>query len=139
MQHPMPEVDQSRQPPFTIHLAPWAVTTAEDLHSQFGDTVDLTVGALPYPPGRQRHYLPGTGQTAGGFAGAQGMPLIITRIAPGQAERIPLLVGTASFSPRLGYAVPAGERGIRATLTVGPDPTSSPRRRTPVMPLTITS
>lgn len=198
MQYPMPDVDQSRQPPFTVHLAPWAVTTAEDLHRQFGDTVDLTVGALPYPPGRQPHHRPATGETAdlldpheividldgpavvrsghnlrhglllrnlterelqiatngqitavvvdpqtgeiaGGFAGAQGMPLIITRIAPGQAERIPMLVGTASFSPRFGYAVPAGEWGIRATLTVGPDPASSRRRRTPVMPLTITS
>jgi hypothetical protein len=198
MQYPMPEVDESRQPPFTIHLAPWAVTTAEDLHRQFGDNVDLTVGALPYPPGRQPHHLPGTGEPAdlldphetatelggpavvssghtlrhslllrnltdrdlliatngqitavvvdpqtgevvGGFSGAQGMPLIIVRIAPGQAERIPLLIGTASFSPRLGYAVPAGEWGIQATLTLGPDPASSPRRRIPVMPLTITS
>lgn len=198
MQFPTPEVDESRQPPFAIRLAPWALGTAEDLHRQFGDNVDLTVGALPYPPGCQPHRRPGTGEPAdlldpheiateldgpavvssghtlrhmlllrnltdrelqietnggitavvvdpdtgeimGGFSGAQVAPLIIVRIAPGQAERIPLLVGTASFNPLLGYAVPAGEWGIQATLTLGQDPGSSSRGRTPVMPLTITS
>jgi hypothetical protein len=198
MQHPTLETEENRQPPFVIGLAPWARATAEVLHRQFGDNVDLTVGALPYPPGGQPQQRPGTGEIAdlldpaeiateldsralvssghtlrhsllvrnltdrelqiatngqitavvvdpktgevvGGFCGAQAMPLIIVRIAPGHAERIPLLIGTASFSPRLGYAVPAGEWGIRATLTVGPDPVSSPRKRTSVMPLTITS
>jgi hypothetical protein len=198
MQYPMPEADEDRQPPFTIHLAPWALVASEDLHRQFGDAVELTVSALPYPPGRQPHHRPGTekapdlldpheilteldgpaavpsghtlrhnllvgnladrelqiatngqitavvvnpqtGEVVGGFFGAQALPLVIVGIASGQAERIPLVVGTASFSPRLGYAVPAGEWGIRATLTIGPDPASSPRRRTPVMPLTITT
>jgi hypothetical protein len=198
LQYPMPDRDDNRQPPFVIHLAPWALSAAEDLHRQFGSTVDLTVGALPYPPGappRQRHDTgetaelldpdeiatelagpavvasghdlehsllvrnltdrqlqiatngqvtavvvdPSTGEVVGGFAGAQRLPLIVFEIAPGQTEPIPLLTGTASFTPRLGYAVPPGEWGIRATLTVGPDPDSSPRRRTPVMPLTITS
>ena len=32
-------------------MAPWAVATAEELHRQFGDDVELRVGALPYPPG----------------------------------------------------------------------------------------
>jgi hypothetical protein len=63
-QCPTPDTDDSRQPPFAIRLAPWALTAAEDLHRQFGDNVDLTVGALPYPPGRQPHRLPGTGETA---------------------------------------------------------------------------
>jgi hypothetical protein len=53
MQYPMPEVDEGRVPPFAIILAPWAVTTAGELHRQFGDDVELTVGALPYPPRRQ--------------------------------------------------------------------------------------
>jgi len=52
MQYPMPEVDEGRQPPFTIRLEPWAAATAEELHQQFGDDVELTVGALNYPPGR---------------------------------------------------------------------------------------
>ena len=80
-----------------------------------------------------------TGEVVGGFSGAQALPLIIVRIPPGHAQQIPLLIGTASFSPRLGYAVPAGEWGIRATVTVGPDPASSPRKRPAIMPLTITS
>lgn len=198
MQYPMPEVDEARQPPFTIGLAPWAVTTAEELHRQFGDNVDLTVGALPYPPGRQlqrppatgqppdlldpqeivaeldgpavvssgqtlRHGLllrnlsgrelqiatngqvtadvvdPQTGEVVGGFSDAQRLPLIIFRVAPGETGRVPLLIGTASFTPRLGYSVPAADWGIQATLTLGPDLRSSPRRRTPVLPLTITA
>ncbi len=197
-QYPMPEVDEDRHPPFTIHLAAWAVATAEELHQQFGDNVDLTVGALPYPPGREpqrppahhqppalldpqqtiaeldgpamvssghtlRHWLllrnltgrdlqiatngqitaivvdPQTGDAVGGLSGFQTLPLIVFRVAPGQTERIPLLIGTASITPRLGYAVPAGNWGIQATLTLGPDPRESPRRCTPILPLTITA
>jgi hypothetical protein len=198
MQYPMPEVDEGRHPPFTIHLAAWATAAAEELHQQFGDNADLMVGALPHPPGRQpqrrpapgqhpalldpqeiaaeldgpavvrsgqtlRHVLllrnltghelqiatngqvtaavvdPHTGEVVGGFSGAQRLPLIMFRVAPGQTGRIPLLIGTASFTPRLGYTVPAGDWGIQATLTLGPDPRDSPRRRTPVLPLTITA
>src|SRR5215831_6715637 len=62
MQYPMPEVDEGRQPPFGIHLAPWAIAAAEQLHQQFGADVDLTVGALAYPPSRQPRRLPATGQ-----------------------------------------------------------------------------
>lgn len=65
MQYPMPEVDEGRVPPFAITLAPWAITTAEELHRQFGDDVELTVGALPYPPGRQPHPLPATAPPSG--------------------------------------------------------------------------
>jgi hypothetical protein len=174
------------------------VSSAEELHRQFGDDVELTVGALPYPPGLQprprpavtppldlldpqeitaeldgpamvrsghtlRHSLllrnlsgrelqiatnggvaatvvdPQTGEVVGGFSGAQPLPLVIFRAAAGATERIPLLIGTASIAPRLGYVVPAGEWGIQATLTLGPDPRDSPRRRTPILPLTITA
>ncbi len=59
-QYPMPEVDEGRQPPFTVRLAPWAAATAEELHQQFGDDVELTVGALPYPPGRPSPRPPAT-------------------------------------------------------------------------------
>src|ERR1700758_914038 len=45
MQYPMPEVDEGRVPPFGITLAPSATATAEELHRQFGDDVELTVGA----------------------------------------------------------------------------------------------
>jgi hypothetical protein len=197
IQSPTPEVDDERQPPFTIRLAPWAAATAQELHQQFGDDVDLTVGALPYPPGRQprrplaarppadpldpqevaaeldgpavvrsgrtlRHALllrnltdrelqiatngqvtasvvdPHTGEVVGGFSGFQALPLVVFRIPPGQTEWIPLLIGTASNTPRLGYTIPPGDWGIQATLTLGPHPRDSPRRRTPILPLTIT-
>jgi hypothetical protein len=191
-------------PPFTIMLAPWATATAHDLHERFGDRVDLTVGALPYPPGRTpaqpravsaprppvelldpaevrvelggpaevrsghtlRHGLllrnltatelavatngqvtavvvdPASGEVVGGFSGAQTLPLIMFRVAPGETERIPLLIGTASFRPALGYAVPAGAWGIQADLTLGDPvlgggPEGSVRRRTPILPLTV--
>jgi hypothetical protein len=197
IQSPAPEVDEGRQPPFTIRLAPWAAATAAELHEQFGDDVDLTVGALPYPParaprrpraagppadpldpaevtaeldgpavvrsGRTLHHGlllrnltagelqiatngqvtaavvdPQTGEVVGGFAGFQTAPLVVFRVPPGQTERIPLLIGTASSTPRLGYTIPPGDWGIRATLTLGPHPPDAPRRRTPILPLTIT-
>ena len=198
MSFPMPEVDKGRVPPFRIDLAPWAVTTAEELHRQFGDDVELTVGALPYPPGPQprpqptttspaglldsreitveldgpamvrsghtlRHALlvrnlsgrdlqiatngqvtaavvdPQTGEVVGGFSGWEALPLVIFRVAAGATQPVPLLIDTASYTPRLGYVIPAGEWGIQATLTLGPHPRDSPRRRTPILPLTITA
>ena len=197
MGYPMPEVDEGRNPPFTIHLAAWAAATAEELHQQFGDNVELRVGALPYPPGGRsqrpsatgqrpplldpqqivadldgpavvssgqtlRHGLlltnrtaqeleiatngqvtaevvdPQTGEVVGGFSGAQLLPLIVFRVEPGRTGRVPLLIGTESFRPRLGYTVPAGDWGVQATLALGSDPRDSPARRTPVLPLTIT-
>jgi hypothetical protein len=193
---PNPRRQEGQPPPYRIRLAPTAVVVAEDLHTRFGDSVDLMVGALPYPPGRPprwppfteppaellspqqatveldgpavvrsghtlRHGLllrnhsgddlkiatnghlttavvdPAIGEVVGGFAGMQALPLMIFRVAPGQSEQIPLLTGTASFTPRLGYAVPPGAWGIQATLILG-DLRDSPRRHTPVLPLTIT-
>src|SRR6266571_7654824 len=51
-EYPDPSHDEGRQPPFAIGLAPWAASTAADLLARFGDDVDLTVGALLFPPGR---------------------------------------------------------------------------------------
>jgi hypothetical protein len=198
-QYPTLELDPGRVPPvppFGIRLAPWAAATAAELHRQFGDDVELTVGALPYPPGAQprprpataplpglldsrevtveldgpavvrsghtlRHSLlvrnlsgselqiatngqvtaavvdPHTGEVVGGYSGAQALPLKVFRAAPGGSTRVPLLIGTASTMPRLGYMVPAGEWGIQVTLTLGPHPRDSPRRRTPILPLTV--
>src|SRR6185312_4511404 len=63
--YPMPEVDEGRRPPFNIRLAAWASATAEDLHRQFGDDVDLTVGALTYPPGRPAPSPPAADERSG--------------------------------------------------------------------------
>jgi hypothetical protein len=189
-----------RTPPISVHLTPWAADAAEQLHRQFGDDVELTVGFLPYPPGRPvrprrwhapwqppdlldpreatvaldgpatvssghtlHHHLtvhnltgselqiatngrvtgsvvdPQTGETVGGFSGAQTLPLKVFRAIPGGSVRLPLLVGTASSRPRLGYTVPPGEWGIQVTLALGPHPRDSARRRTPILPLTITA
>ena len=197
--YPMLELDPGRVPPvppFWIRLAPWAAATAAELHRQFGDNVELTVGALPYPPGARprprpaaaplpglldsrevtveldgpavvrsghtvRHGLlvrnlsgselqiatnggvtavvvdPRTGEVVGGFSGAQAAPLVVFRVAPGGSTRVPLLIGTASTMSGLGYMVPAGEWGIQVTL--GPHPSESPRRRTPILPFTVTA
>ena len=196
--YPMPEVDEGRHPPFQLSLAAWATGTAEELRQRFGDSVDLTVGALPYPPSRQpprtpaageraelldpgeivaeldgaavvksgatlQHGLllhnrtsqelrvetnghltptvvdPETGEAVGGYSGGQLLPLIVFPVPAGQTKRIPLLIGTDSFTPRLGYAVPAREWGVQATLTLRSGPGDSTRKRTPILPLTITA
>src|SRR5260370_40696073 len=49
--YPDPGSDEGRQPPFAIHLAPWAASTAADLFDQFGGDVHLTGGPRPFPPG----------------------------------------------------------------------------------------
>ena len=195
--YPMPDVDRGRQPPFLIRLAAWATAAAEELHRQFGDTVDLTVGALPYPLDRPQprqpvagepadlldsreavaeldgpaivetgetlvHGLlltnrghqelqiatnghitpavvdPGTGGIVGGFSGAQILPLVVFRVPPGQTRRIPLLIGTDSSVPRLGFAVPPGDWGLQVIIRLGPHPAGSPRKRLPTLPLRIT-
>lgn len=82
---------------------------------------------------------PATGEVAGGYAGWQTLPLVMFRVAPGETERVPLLIGTASSTARLGYAVPPGTWGVQATLSLAPDLRERIRRRTPVLPLTITA
>jgi hypothetical protein len=79
-----------------------------------------------------------TGEIVGGFAGAQALLLMRYRVAAGTVERIPLLIGTASVVPRLGYTVPPGPWGIQAVLDIGQDPRQALPRRTPILPLGIT-
>jgi len=83
---------------------------------------------------------PESDEVVGGYAGFQILPLIMFRVPPGGTERIPLLIGTASFTDRLGYAVPPGSWGIQVTLQLTPDPDVRDRipRQTPVLPLTVT-
>jgi|SRR6185437_9147614 hypothetical protein len=53
LEFPDPRLGEGQPPPYQITLAPTAVAVAEDLHRRFGDNVQLTVGRLPYLPGRQ--------------------------------------------------------------------------------------
>lgn len=200
LEFPDPSYEEGQPPPFQITLAPSAVAVAEDLHRRFGHSVLLTVGCLPYPPGRPpdrpldiltrppselldpqeaearldgpaavrsgetlHHGLlvrnltgreltivtngqvtavvvnPRTGSVIGGFAEAQHPIWIDFRVAPGTTERIPLLIGTASFTPALGYTVPAGSWGIQVPLDLQGDMHTRDSRWTPVLPLTITA
>jgi len=202
--YPGLDTEEPGSPPHHIWLAPWASAAAEDLHRRFGDQLELTVGALGYPPGRSprwslgpsaesapllapdeaeaeldgpavvrsghtlNHGLlvrdrsgaglaiatngrvtavvvdPATGEVVGGFAGFQTLPGVVFQVPPGGTERIPLLVGTASASERLGYAVPPGDWGVQVTLRLIPagEPQYSRERTgrlTPVLPLQITA
>ncbi len=83
---------------------------------------------------------PQTRQVIGGFAGAQALSATVHRLAAGATERIPLLIGTDSFTPELGYILPPGSWGLQAPLALAPDLAASPYRRlTPILPLTITA
>jgi hypothetical protein len=184
-------------PPFSIRLASWATAAAAELHQRFGGDVELTVGALPYPPGRPPRFRPvprlppdlldpqqvtaeldgpavvrsghtlwhgllvgnltrqrltvlghltavvvdpHTGQVAGGFSGVQARDAVPYRVAAGATERIPLLIGTDSFTPELGYILPPGSWGLQIPLTLSRDLGTRPHRRlTPILPLTITT
>lgn len=70
---------------------------------------------------------------AGAYFGAQTAPLIIFTAEPGRTVQIPLLVGTDSCSPDLGYAVPAGEWRVVAPL----DLADGKRLVSPPLPLTV--
>jgi hypothetical protein len=50
VRYPDLNVDDGRWPPFQIQLATSGVAAAEELHRRFGSAVELTVGALPFPP-----------------------------------------------------------------------------------------
>jgi hypothetical protein len=80
-----------------------------------------------------------TGLIVGGFAGAQTLVGVDFHVVPGATERIPLLIGTASVVPDLGYTVPPGTWGIQVPLDLQRDGHTRGARRTPVLPLTITA
>ena len=62
---------------------------------------------------------PVTGQTVGGYEGAMTAQLKVVTIAPGAAADLPVLVGTASSRPELGWAVPPERWALRFGLQVG--------------------
>ncbi len=62
---------------------------------------------------------PGTGEHVGGYEGAMTTQLKVVTIAPGHSAELPVLVGTASSRPELGWAVPPGRWALRFGLLLG--------------------
>lgn len=76
-----------------------------------------------------------TGSAVGGYTGAQHLPLVIFTAKPSESVRIPVLIGTASYSPALGYAIPPGIWHLTAPMTLS----DGRHRITPALELTITN
>ncbi|UIJ35996.1 hypothetical protein [Allobranchiibius sp. GilTou73] len=75
-----------------------------------------------------------SGAVIGGYNGAQITPLIIFTAGPSETIRIPVLVGSASYQPELGYTIPPGTWHLTAPL----DLADGRRLTTPALELTIT-
>lgn len=75
-----------------------------------------------------------SGAAVGGYTGAQHQPLVIFTAAPSETIRIPVLVGTASYSPELGYALPPGTWHLTAPMNLA----DGRHLVTPPLELTIT-
>ena len=59
---------------------------------------------------------PASGQVVGGYEGAITMEMRRYEGATGASKELPILIGTASTRPQLGWAVPAGRWAIRIHL-----------------------
>ena len=75
---------------------------------------------------------PRGGEVVGAYTGPISLALIVVAVPPGSSARVPVLVGTDSLRPALGYAVPAGRWGVRTVLRQGGRPV-----RTPLLPLDV--
>lgn len=94
--YPSPGSEIERDLPIQLGLVSTAEDVAADLHARFGDDVVLTVGALPYPPGRRPRFRGPTGKytppeeiDAGRARIAPERPI---RIASGGVASVPLLL-----------------------------------------------
>ena len=76
---------------------------------------------------------PSSGEVVGGFVGTQTAPLVNYSLDVGERRLVPVLVGTASCTRRLGYAVPPGTWLIEATLSLH----GIGERRTPLLPIVV--
>jgi hypothetical protein len=75
-----------------------------------------------------------SGEIVGGYTGPVRLALMIVIISPGATRQTPVLVGTDSLRPELGYALPPGQWGAQTTLRLAGSPV-----RTPILPVTITT
>jgi hypothetical protein len=77
---------------------------------------------------------PANGTVVGGYVGGQRLPGIAFTARAGGTVRIPLLVGTASFDPDLGFALPPGLWELYVPFGI----IGHQAMRTPRLPFTIT-
>jgi hypothetical protein len=77
-------------------------------------TLELVAGKL-IPPIVD----PTNGRVAGGYEGAVTMEMRRYQVPAGATKEVPILIGTASTRPELGYAVPPGPWAIRIHLQLG--------------------
>jgi hypothetical protein len=77
---------------------------------------------------------PETDRVIGAFTGVQAMILILFRVEPGMTMSVPILLGTASLDPQLGYAIPPGRWPMQVTFYVE----NQERFRTPPIFITVT-
>ncbi len=75
---------------------------------------------------------PATGMRVGGLSGFSRMPLVRFAVPHGNSTEIPLLVGTASFVPELGYTIPPGQWALTVDLKLAKGRRLQ-RVRTPLM------
>ena len=61
---------------------------------------------------------PSTRAVVGGGTGIERLVLVHTPVPSDDTVVMPLFVGTASYVPELGYAIPAGEWALQGTLTL---------------------
>jgi hypothetical protein len=59
------------------------------------------------------------GVAVGGYDGGQRLPLLVFTAGSTESVRIPILIGTSSYSTELGYAIPAGAWRLIAPLNLG--------------------
>jgi hypothetical protein len=71
---------------------------------------------------------PSTGAVVGGSTKPSHAVLVPFTVEPGDTIRVPLLVGTESFQPHLGYALPPGQWALIAYLDLHSDERAELRR-----------
>jgi hypothetical protein len=77
---------------------------------------------------------PATGEHIGGYTGYMPVPLVRFTVPADDSTVIPLLIGTSTSRPELGYAVPPGQWAVSVDLTLE----DGRVLRTPPMTLTVT-
>ncbi|MDE3086445.1 MAG: hypothetical protein KGJ77_06730 [Acidobacteriota bacterium] len=115
--------------PLTVQAGRSARTTLAVTNTGAADLALRTTGQLV-----GRVLDPTTLAVVGGCAGAMRLPIRLFQVPSGEKAAVPLLVGTASFVPELGYAIPPGEWAVAADLDLG----GGEVVRTAPMPFTVT-